>query len=190
MSSHHIIRENQEPALFIAAPHSLADDYLNQLLEWSPTVITLSEHYELLKSREIKIDVILDNQALDPALLEENLTLLPYSTSYWQTLFDYLQDKKNFAVYIINDQVSKNELEAYLTTFTIILLKDNQKFMFLKKYEKWHPKGNILEISDLDQKAESLSNLDPIGNNSYQVIEDGFVSIPEQDDFLLIAEEL
>lgn len=41
MSSHHIIREDQEPALIIANGESCSLELLEQLLEWSPYVLVL-----------------------------------------------------------------------------------------------------------------------------------------------------
>ncbi|VTP86121.1 hypothetical protein [Sphingobacterium daejeonense] len=190
MSSHHIVRENQEPALFIANPDCLADDYLNQLLEWSPTIITLSEHYDLLKSREIKVDVVLDNQGIDIKEIEENLILIPYSQNYFIPLFKYLDKKKNHAVNILTERVNIVDYEPYLEDFVIILLNAERKSLLLKKYEKWLPKGYSLIIENYRGNEEDLKNLTHLDNNCYVVASDGFISIPEQDNYLLISEEL
>ncbi|RZK41505.1 MAG: thiamine pyrophosphokinase, partial [Pedobacter sp.] len=39
MSSHHIVREKQEPALYIHQLGNFDEEKLGQLLEWSPTVL-------------------------------------------------------------------------------------------------------------------------------------------------------
>lgn len=39
MSSHHIVREKQEPALLIMDLNGFNDEHLGQLLEWNPTVL-------------------------------------------------------------------------------------------------------------------------------------------------------
>jgi thiamine pyrophosphokinase len=190
MSSHHIVRENQEPALFIANPDCLADDYLNKLLEWSPTIITLYEHYDLLKSREIKVDVVLDNQGLDTKEIEEDLVLIPYSQDYFVPLFKYLDEKKNHAVNILTDRVNIVDYEPYLEEFVIILLNADRKSLLLKKYEKWLPKGYSLIIENYRGNVEDLKNLNHLDINRYEVASDGFISILEQDNYLLISEEL
>ena len=41
MSSHHIARDDQEPALIIANGEMCSQELLGQLLEWSPLVIVL-----------------------------------------------------------------------------------------------------------------------------------------------------
>ena len=63
MSSHHIIREKQEPALLIVDLLDFDLENLGQLLEWSPTVIVLKDAVEKVYSLGLKIDVIIDNEA-------------------------------------------------------------------------------------------------------------------------------
>ena len=46
MSSHHIVRDDQEPALIIANGASCSDELMGQLLEWSPLVIVLDSAIE------------------------------------------------------------------------------------------------------------------------------------------------
>lgn len=190
MSSHHIVRENQEPALFIAHPNCLDEEYLNQLLEWSPTIITLAEHYEGLKSREIKIDVILDNQGLEEGILEENMLLVPYSDNFITPLFSYLKAKKNFAVNILTADIQLDPYSSYLADFNINLLNNNGKTMFLKSYEKWLPEGFNLKIEKHKEPFSEQHNLSLKGDQCYVVLQDGFVTIPNQENFFIITEEL
>lgn len=58
MSSHHIVREKQEPALIIANGEACSEDLLGQLLEWSPFVLVLDGAIDRVLSRGIKIDVL------------------------------------------------------------------------------------------------------------------------------------
>ena len=44
MSSHHIVREKQEPALLVLGLNNFSTELLGQLLEWNPTVITTERH--------------------------------------------------------------------------------------------------------------------------------------------------
>lgn len=59
MSSHHIIREKQEPALIIANGEACSFDLMGQLLEWSPTVLVLDGALPRVLDLGIKIDIIL-----------------------------------------------------------------------------------------------------------------------------------
>jgi thiamine pyrophosphokinase len=59
MSSHHIVRDDQEPALIIANGASCDPELLGQLLEWSPLVIVLDSAMERVMKLDIKVDVLL-----------------------------------------------------------------------------------------------------------------------------------
>ena len=59
MSSHHIVKDDQEPALIIANGASCATELMGQLLEWSPWVIVLDSAIERVLPLNIKVDVVL-----------------------------------------------------------------------------------------------------------------------------------
>jgi len=59
MSSHHIVRDDQEPALIIANGAECSMELLGQLLEWSPVVIVLDNAIDRVLQLDIKIDVLL-----------------------------------------------------------------------------------------------------------------------------------
>lgn len=74
MSSHHIIRENQEPALLIANGESCSLDILNQLLEWSPYILVLDGAIERVLELGIKVDAHLgdfDSTTIDKEYLQK-----------------------------------------------------------------------------------------------------------------------
>ena len=56
MSSHHIVRDNQEPALIIANGADCGDALLQQLMEWSPYVLALDGAVHRLLERNIRFD--------------------------------------------------------------------------------------------------------------------------------------
>ena len=58
MSSHHIVRDDQEPALIIANGAACSSELLGQLLEWSPLVVVLDSAMERVVALGIKVDVL------------------------------------------------------------------------------------------------------------------------------------
>ena len=56
MSSHHIIREKQEPALIIANGEACSGELLGQLLEWSPFIVVLDSAIHRVLDLGIKVD--------------------------------------------------------------------------------------------------------------------------------------
>ncbi|MBO6516039.1 MAG: thiamine diphosphokinase [Bacteroidia bacterium] len=59
MSSHHFVRDKQEPALIIANGEECSNDLLNQLLEWNPYVLVLDGALDRVLMKGIKIDAVL-----------------------------------------------------------------------------------------------------------------------------------
>jgi thiamine pyrophosphokinase len=59
MSSHHIVRDKQEPALIIANGGACSFDLLSQLLEWSPIVMVLDGAITRVLELGIKVDIVL-----------------------------------------------------------------------------------------------------------------------------------
>ena len=59
MSSHHIVKDKQEPALIIANGEDCSYDLLSQLLEWSPTVLVLDGAITRVLELGIKVDIVL-----------------------------------------------------------------------------------------------------------------------------------
>jgi thiamine pyrophosphokinase len=58
MSSHHIVREKQEPALLIANGERCSTETIGTLLEWSPFVHVLDGALEDVLALNIKIDLL------------------------------------------------------------------------------------------------------------------------------------
>ncbi len=75
MSSHHIVREKQEPALIILSTQNFEEEYLGQLLEWSPTVIVAESIIEQVQSLGIKIDIIVSKN-INYQSTQENVKLI------------------------------------------------------------------------------------------------------------------
>lgn len=59
MSSHHFVREGQEPALIVADGAECSAELLGQLLEWAPFVLALDGALARLHAMGIKADAVL-----------------------------------------------------------------------------------------------------------------------------------
>lgn len=59
MSSHHFVRDKQEPALMIANGEACNEEVIGQLLEWNPFVLVLDGALERVLQLGIKIDAVL-----------------------------------------------------------------------------------------------------------------------------------
>ena len=75
MSSHHIVREKQEPALLVLGLNNFSAELLGQLLEWNPTVITTRETAPLLHDNGIKIDWVIASGKYKPT--QRDIKVMP-----------------------------------------------------------------------------------------------------------------
>src|SRR5688572_32852819 len=60
MSSHHFVKEGQEPALFIL--DTIAFQYVESLLEWVPLIMVADRALEHVLQWRIKIDIVLQRE--------------------------------------------------------------------------------------------------------------------------------
>ncbi len=59
MSSHHFVKEGQEPALVFANGQECSHDLVVQLMEWCPFIVALDGAYHRLKNKQIAPDVVI-----------------------------------------------------------------------------------------------------------------------------------
>ena len=217
MSSHHIIRDDQEPALIIANGAACSSELLGQLLEWSPLVVVLDSAIHRVLDLGIKVDVLLGDfdRGLDPAELSD----LQYPLEIVHTpdqdktdldkAFEYLIERKIPAVNVIwatgrrADHTITNltNIVRYRKQIKIVVLDDHSKVYVLpKKFEKWYPANtNISLIPVGTVTGISSENLFyPLQNDtltlghrtgsSNHVAADGIVKITHDEGDLLLME--
>ncbi len=216
MSSHHIVRDDQEPALIIANGAECSNELLGQLLEWSPIVIVLDSAMERVVDLGIKVDVLLGDfdHGFNPEVYKDKQFPLEIvhtpnqDKTDLEKAFDYLIKKGHKAVNVIwatgrrIDHTLHNLTisAAYQNQLKIVFMDDYSKaFLLPKKYQKWYAKDSILSLIPIGT-VESISTKNlfyPLQNeelklgyrtgSSNHVAEDGIVSIEfEKGDLLLI----
>ncbi len=217
MSSHHIVRDDQEPALIIANGASCSQELMGQLLEWSPLVIVLDSAIERVFELGIKVDVLLGDfdRGFNPEYyLEKQYPLEIVHTpnqdkTDLEKAFDYLIEKGHKAVNVIwatgkrADHTITNitNIVAYRNQLKIVVLDDHSKvFLLPNKFEKWYIANSILSLIPIGKVSGiSTKNLFYSLNNeeltigyrtgsSNHVIEDGIVSIVHKEGDLLLME--
>lgn len=217
MSSHHIVRDDQEPALIIANGASCSEELMGQLLEWSPLVIVLDSAIERVFGLGIKVDVLLGDfdRGFNPEYyLEQQYPLTIVRTpnqdkTDLEKAFDYLIEKGHKAVNVIwatgkrADHTITNitNIVSYRNQLKIVILDDHSKvFLLPNKYDKWYTANTTLSLIPIGKVSGittknlfySLNNEElTIGyrtGSSNHVIEDGVVSISHQEGDLLLME--
>ena len=217
MSSHHIVRDDQEPALIIANGAECSRELLDQLLEWSPFLVVLDSAVERVFDLGIKIDVLLGDfdRGFDPEYYKEKQYPLEivYAPDQNKTdlekAFDYLIEKGHKAVNVIwatgkrADHTITNvtNIVRFKEQLKIVIIDDHSKiFLMPNKFEKWYTKDSIISLIPVGEvigiQSENLYY--PLKNDtltlgfrtgsSNHVTEDGIVTITHQSGNLLLME--
>ena len=217
MSSHHIVRDDQEPALIIANGASCSFELLGQLLEWSPIVVVLDSAIERVLQLDIKVDVLLgdfDRDFNSEIYKEKQYPLeIVYTPNQDKTdlekALDYLIEKGHQAVNIVwatgkrADHTITNitNIIRYRNKLKIVILDDHSKiFLLPNKFEKWYtantpisliPVGKVSGITTQNLFYPLQNEELTIGyrtGSSNHVSKDGIVSITHQEGDLLLME--
>ncbi|WP_298307318.1 thiamine diphosphokinase [Flavobacterium sp.] len=217
MSSHHIVRDDQEPALIIANGASCSFELLGQLLEWSPIVVVLDNAIDRVLQLDIKIDVLLGDfdDDFNPEIYKEKQFPLEIvhtpnqDKTDLEKAFDYLIEKGHKAVNVLwatgkrADHTITNitNIVSYRNKLKIVILDDHSKvFLLPNKFEKWYTKNTPISLIPIGKVSGiSTQNLFyPLNNeeltigyrigSSNHVTEDGIVKIEHSDGDLLLME--
>jgi thiamine pyrophosphokinase len=217
MSSHHIIREDQEPALIIANGAPCNTELMGQLLEWSPTVVVVDGAANRVQHLGIQVDYVIgDFDSLSP----------DFQSQWPQPETQFIQDsnqenqdlEKAIDLLIAKGHKAANivwgtgfRADHTLATFGILgkyngkiklVLHDDHSCVYVlpKTFEKWYAAGTTLSLMPLGKTTEIFSeNLQYILNgqdlelgvahgNSNKVLTDGFVKISHSSGILLLME--
>lgn len=217
MSSHHIIKEKQEPALMIANGLSCNDEIMGQLLEWSPYILVLDGALDRVLMKGIKVDSVLGDfdslnvQRLDTEL-EQKIKWL-HTPNQKLTDFDkgleFLIEEGHNAVNIlwatgrrldhtINNLIS---VAKYSDKILINLIDDHSRiFVLPRNFKKYYPAGttlSLIPITDVSNIVTSglmynLSGEDfsvpNVTGTSNEVLETGIISINHEAGILFLME--
>lgn len=188
MSSHHIVKEKQEPALYIHELSLFDEEYLGQLLEWSPTLMVLASEYEKVISLGLKVDIVVGALANDIAV-QENTMFIPAVKDGLADAIDFLVKEKYPAVNVISQLSKFDDITCYLPQINIVLFTSEYKFYPIKDgFSVWKPAGTIFNIDVIAYfEADNLMQQE---NGDFVVVEDGLVAFRFKAPYLFIGEML
>jgi thiamine pyrophosphokinase len=217
MSSHHIVRDDQEPALIIANGAACSEELLGQLLEWSPLVIVLDSAIERVLELGIKVDVLLGDfdRGFDPEYYKDKQFPLEivYAPDQNKTdlekAFDYLIEKNIPMVNVVwatgkrADHTITNltNIVRYRDLLKIVIIDDHSKiFLLPNRFEKWYTANTPISLIPIGKVSgiHSKNLFYPLENDtltigyrtgsSNHVHQDGIVTIEHQEGDLLLME--
>ncbi len=217
MSSHHVVRDTQEPALIIANGAACSIELLNQLLEWNPIVMVLDGALDRVLELGIKIDIVLGDfdRSFNPeekVAHQQPIEIIHTPDQNKTDLekgIELLASRGHTAINIIwatglrSDHTINNitNLVRYMGKVNLVMYDDYSKIYALpKSYEKWFIAGTIISLIPIGEvKGVETSGLRyNLSNESLQIgfrsgssneaLEDGMVKISYQEGFLLMME--
>lgn len=170
MSSHHFVKEGQEPALFILDEVSL--EVIEPLLEWVPLILVPDDILDHVLQWGIKIDVVIQHLH-SVELLEEKLQeqlpihIVPadgkFITKGLQFLKDHNQASVNIAIITPAEDIIR-EIESAANLLQVSIYSGLEKWLYVTscKFEKWMDEGQILSI-----RSEPTTNVATKGLTQY-----------------------
>lgn len=217
MSSHHVVREKQEPALLIANGEACQPELLGQLLEWSPTVVVLDSAIWRVLELGIKVDVLLGDfdQDLDLDVIRSQQYPLEVVHTPDQNKTDldkgieFLIERGFPAVNIVwatgrradHSLTNMTNIVRYKEQIRIVMIDDHSKiFPLVGRFEKWYeartpvsliPVGTVTGFTSDGLKynlQDATLTLGYFTSSSNEAAEDGFVRIEAKTGDLLIME--
>lgn len=188
MSSHHIVREKQEPALLIMSIDGFESENLGQILEWSPTIIVNEDIYELVDSLGIKIDAVLTK---DPNFYTQESTKLILSDGEpLEDALKFLVGEHYPAVNIISNEFILKDYVLFVDDLDIVVFMGNQKIFPVRSgFSKWQALGEEIHIL---HEVHNLhySGLHKMEDHLFVTEKDGFYSLTFDQPFIFIAETI
>lgn len=188
MSSHHVVREKQEPALIIANGEACSSDLLEDLLAWSPFVVVLDSAIHRVNELNIKVNVLLgdfDRDEVEIELIQEEQFPIEIvhtpdqNKTDLQKGIEFLIDRGFPAVNIIwatgrrTDHTFNNiaSIVAYKEQIKIAIIDDHTiVYPLLPRpniFEKWYAKDTIISLLPIG-KAIGVSTTNLLYNTENQ----------------------
>jgi len=188
MSSHHIVREKQEPALLIMSLDDFDSEYLGQLLEWSPTVIVTESVYEQADSMGIKVDGLITNNGQFYA--QEHTRLIPFEADVLEDALKFLVAEAYPAVNIIDSKFLLKDYALFVDLINLVIYNPGKKIFPVKTgFSKWAVSGEKVELMH-DINHLEVQGLRQLKQHRFETEKDGFYSLAFHQPFIFIAEEL
>lgn len=217
MSSHHFVRDGQEPALIIANGEACSMELLGQLLEWNPYVLVLDGALPRVLDLQIRFDAVLgDFDSLPADMLQgagmegvEVIHMPDQELTDLQKGIELLMGKGQTAANIAwatgrrADHHFNNlaTLPRYAGKMDLMVVDDYSRVYNLpRQFKKWYPAGTKLSLLPITraegvQTSNLAFNLEgealhfPMrSGSSNHVLADGFVEISYRDGHLLMME--
>ncbi|WP_316802519.1 thiamine pyrophosphokinase [Pedobacter nototheniae] len=186
MSSHHIVKEKQEPALYIDELGHFNEENLGQLLEWSPTLLVNYSNYDKILSLGLKVDVVVNPPEIDT---QENTKIIQGPVDALMVAVNYLVEEKYPAVNVIADKFDLERFAGFNNNINLVVFTATEKFYTVKSgFSVWKPAGSLFNIHG--NSYIEVSNLLQDETGLFTVVKDGFIDFSFSGEPIFISEQI
>lgn len=189
MSSHHFVREGQEPALLILEPTSYSD--AEGLLEWAPLVVVTESALREVLLWGIKIDVVIahpENEAKLTALVADQAPVKIFSAGHdlVEASFLFLTGTGERAASVISQGITemvREKIERFSGKIMVNVRTPGEKWSFISsgKFKKWYQTGSIVGFSN--PTLGVMLKASKMADSRYELTEDQWITIENQPPF-------
>lgn len=192
MSSHHFVRDGQEPALLVldTVNFSVAEP----LLEWAPTVVVTSRAVEEVLAWGIKIDVVISPARQLESLKARLASQVPvtFITSEPAFAIDSAMHfllragQKAVSILTTRTEVAMHHADNFIDRLTINIISEPITWSGIASgtFKKWLPSGSRLKIRYLNDTGAItiMRNLSKAGDE-LQAVKDGLTELAGSGPF-------
>lgn len=188
MSSHHIVREKQEPALLIVDLVHFNTELLGQLLEWSPTILATESSYEEVNSLAIKIDVVLTS--IPDFHVQENTRLVPCMDDPLEDALKYLVALGFPAVNIITNSFHLKDYVLFVDLIDLVIFVGDKKIFPVRSgFSKWQVAQKDISLMHAVPNVHTFGLLS-IDDQMFKTEKDGFYGLTFDQPFVFVSENV
>ncbi len=185
MSSHHIVREGQEPALILAHWQELDEALLGELLEWSPVVVVPSEDADELIARQTKVDIVIGRETC--SLKQDTIQFIQTTAPFVNIALQHLAIKGHTSAYLASSNTTPQSLLAYMPEMIVTLFSNGMRYYPVRSgFTKWKPVNEMIYMESNENVA--YKGLDKVSENVYRTTADGFFTLTFPMPYLVIGE--
>lgn len=192
MSSHHFVKEGQEPAIFIIEPLSL--ELIEPLLEWAPLVMITDAVIDDAIRWGFKIDVIVAQTGSREIVADKMAAQIPFKIIPYQDEensviagFDYLLSQHQQAVHVISSSPEIfSTIHDFITRLDVTILDESTKWSYSKngEYKKWLPVTSRIKLKrSVEKQVLTFHLLKEDDDGIFEAMKDGIVEIRSKDPF-------
>ncbi|HAS45560.1 MAG TPA: hypothetical protein DCS93_34060 [Microscillaceae bacterium] len=197
MSSHHIIRDEQEPALFIIDPDACSLELIQQLLGWSPTLVIVEQALDQVLAWGIKIDVVVCHETNLATVQEKTCAQLPIEIiavehNLVENGLRYLYHRNHVSVHVISYFEDEQFAQNFLEKMDLIVFNQEYKAFYVAKdsWKKWVTADTLFKVlptvPDITLETQNLEpyqdekislNLHRQHTQAFRPQQEGFIQI-------------